>query len=166
MTFLIVYTLTVYFIYHVVARSDLLARPRQWLVARLPGWLAYPLECAFCLSWWIGASLTAGAMVTTGTLSIDPVILCAAPVLCYLIGLTSSALHRYLDVTAHDFEYPEQAPVREPPVLETHPVVDLSKAPTTGPVLGGTASVESPIDSLTFWKQRDLEQPSTEEPTP
>lgn len=160
MTFLVIYTLTVYFLWHVAARADIVAAPRRWLTERLPGWLMYPVSCPLCWCFWISASLTAGSFLSTGTLSIDPVILCAAPVLCYLIGLTSSALHRYLDVTAHDFEYPEQAPVPAPPVLITHPVVNLSK----GPIHAVPAPVTDSIDSLTFWKLRG--QPSTEESTP
>lgn len=50
---LIYFAIAVYFLFHLVSKSDLLARPREWLVKTLGPTLSYPLSCVFCWSWWL-----------------------------------------------------------------------------------------------------------------
>lgn len=80
------YSLIVYFWYHLVAESDLLAAPRAWLREHAPAWAVYPLSCPYCWSWWVGVVLTLLAWVLTGTLELLPSILFVAPVVNLFLG--------------------------------------------------------------------------------
>lgn len=86
---LIIYALAVYALFHVAARSDLLTRPRAWVVRTLPGWLTYPLGCAFCFAWW-----STWVLGILGIASLNVVTLCAAPVVNLILDLVVCALRR------------------------------------------------------------------------
>lgn len=104
---LILWTLGVYFLFHVLARADLLARPRNWLVKVLPTWMTYPLGCAFCFSWWTAVFTTALVLVTSGWFILDLARLLAAPVINLIVDLCVRALMR----------------ANEPPLIEVKPSV-------------------------------------------
>lgn len=89
---LLTYALTVYLAYHVVSRSELLRRPREWAKAKLPAKLVYPLGCALCWTWWCGLALTAGIWIGTGTLLLSATVLFAAPVFNMVLDLAVRAL--------------------------------------------------------------------------
>ncbi len=86
---LILYALAVYFLFHVAARSDLLTRPRAWVTRTLPGWLTYPLGCAFCFTWW-----STWVLGILGITSLNVVTLCAAPVVNLILDLVVCGLRR------------------------------------------------------------------------
>lgn len=87
---LLIYSLGVFFFYHLVAHSDLLKSPREWAIRVLPSWMTYPLSCPFCATWWITVFLC------IISLQFLPVFLLCAPVINYVIGLTTDALKLYL----------------------------------------------------------------------
>lgn len=91
---LIIYTLTVYFIFHVLSRSEITKRARTWLFKRLHGKLTYALNCPFCFAWWSGVGVTLYLLLHSGTLYLLPIHLFCAPVLCYTLDLLLRALLR------------------------------------------------------------------------
>lgn len=107
---LIIYALAVYWLFHVIARSDLLARPRAWVLRVLPSKVTYPLSCSFCFAGWIGILLT-----VTGIVWFSPAVLFAAPVINLVLDLCIRALIR----------------ANEPPVLLT-PISSETTVTTTG----------------------------------
>lgn len=90
---LITYALAVYFVYHLVAKADLLAAPRGWALRVLPSWLTYPLSCPYCFTTHASVGLTLLAWFATGVLTIRLDLLMAAPVVNYLIGLVAARLN-------------------------------------------------------------------------
>ncbi len=86
---LLIYALCCYLVYHVLARSDLLAKPRAWAFRSLSGWLTYPLTCALCATWWLGV---AGSVV--GFISAPFWMLLAAPVVNMVLDLIVRLLIR------------------------------------------------------------------------
>lgn len=86
---LLIYSLSLYLVYHVVSRSDLLTKPRAWAFRMLPGWLTYPLTCALCATWWMGI---AGSIV--GLIVAPWWMLLAAPVVNMVLDLIVKALMR------------------------------------------------------------------------
>lgn len=89
---LLTWALTVYCAFHVLGRSDILRRPREWAQQHLPRKLTYPLTCAFCFAFWCGLALTAVASLYTGTLILSASILFAAPVFNMVLDLAVRAL--------------------------------------------------------------------------
>jgi hypothetical protein len=92
---LILYSLSVYWLYHILSRADILKRPRAWAQRVLPSWLSYPLTCAFCFTWWVGVVSTLVVMVWAGVIVFSPIHLFAAPVVCYVLDLVVQGLIRY-----------------------------------------------------------------------
>lgn len=97
---LIVYALVVYFVYHLVAKSDLLAAPRGWALRVLPSWLMYPAECPYCFTFWVTTLLTLVEWWARGMLHIRLDLLMAAPVVNYLIGLAAERMSRPMLIVA------------------------------------------------------------------
>src|SRR4051812_32749036 len=91
---LILWCLGVYFVFHVLARSDILVRPRNWLVKVLPSWMTYPLGCAFCFSFHVGWMVTLLVLITTGWFILDFARLLVAPVINLIVDLCVRALMR------------------------------------------------------------------------
>ena len=86
---LIVFCLSVYFLFHVLSRSDLLNRPREWAYKTLPSWVTYVLGCAFCFTWW--AALFASFI---GAIPWAATYLFAAPVVNLLVDQVLQMLLR------------------------------------------------------------------------
>lgn len=91
---LILYSLSVYFLFHVISRADITSAPRTWVLARLPKPLSYALTCPFCFAWWLGVGLTLCLALFQGVIMVSVLHLCATPVLCYLLDLIIQALVR------------------------------------------------------------------------
>lgn len=89
---LLTWALTVYCAFHVLGRSDLLRRPREWAQRRLPRKLTYPLTCAFCFAFWCGLALTAAASLYMGTPILSATILFAVPIFNMVLDLAVRAL--------------------------------------------------------------------------
>lgn len=89
LSFLIVYALIIYWLFHVIARSDILAHPRAWVLRTLPAKLTYPLSCSFCFTIWTGILLT-----VTGVVGFSPTVLFAAPVVNLVLDLCVRAFIR------------------------------------------------------------------------
>ncbi len=85
----ILYSLAVYFAFHLASRADILAKPRAWVFRKLPSWLVYPLTCAFCFTFW----LTLGSNLL-GFIATDLIVLLAAPVVNMVLDLIVRALIR------------------------------------------------------------------------
>ena len=49
---LLFYCLAIWFVFYVVNHSDLLAKPRSWIMPKLPWWLEYSVSCAICSTFW------------------------------------------------------------------------------------------------------------------
>lgn len=94
---LIVHTLACYALYHIASRSDVLRRPRQWVLRTLPGSLTYPLNCAFCWTVWLGLLTTVALWLGTGMLILSPTILLAAPALNLVTDLVVKWLLKALE---------------------------------------------------------------------
>lgn len=91
---LLVYALSVYALFHVVGRSDLLAKPRAWALRVLPAKVTYPISCAFCFTIWTSLFLAALMWVLTGFVFASHLSLLAAPVINLLVDLLVKALER------------------------------------------------------------------------
>lgn len=105
---LIIFALSVYWLFHVLTRSDLTARPRAWVLSWAPAWLAYISTCAFCFTSWVALGL-----VLIGAINWTLAALCAAPVVNMVLDLVVRTLIR----------------ANEPPVLEpTKPDVALGES--------------------------------------
>jgi hypothetical protein len=89
MTSLIVFSLSVYFLYHLLSRSDLLRRPREWAYKVLPGWVTYVISCAFCFTWWVSLFAT-----FIGAVPLTAAYLLAAPVVNLLVDQVLQWLFR------------------------------------------------------------------------
>jgi hypothetical protein len=50
---LIFFAIYIYFWFHLIGRSDIAKVPREWLKKTLGPTLSYPLDCAFCASFWV-----------------------------------------------------------------------------------------------------------------
>ncbi len=93
--------LFIYFLYHVLTRSDLCAPARAWGRLFAPQWLVYIWHCPLCFSFWTSVGYTLWTMVTTGFLIFFPILLFAVPVFNMVLDLVVKALIR----------------VNEPPVI-------------------------------------------------
>ncbi len=91
---IILYVLSIYFAFHVLSRSDLLARPRDYILRSFPKWLTYPLGCCFCFTFWVGVAYGIGIAVSTGVIMFSVLQLLVAPVLGYLLDLCVQVLIR------------------------------------------------------------------------
>jgi hypothetical protein len=54
---LLIYSLTVFFLFYLVNHADLFDKVRLAVIPSLPHWLSYPIQCAFCACFWITLSL-------------------------------------------------------------------------------------------------------------
>ncbi len=91
---LLIHCLFIYWLFHVLTRSDLLATPRAWFLLVMPKWVGYVATCAFCFTFhtaWIYMVLQ---MVLTGWLVFQPLYLFAAPVINMVLDLVVRALIR------------------------------------------------------------------------
>ncbi len=86
---LLIYSLACYMVYHVVGQSDLLSKPRAWVLRTFPGWLTYPLSCSLCFTFWL--TLMGNLF---GFVQMDLVVLFAAPVVNMVLDLIVRALIR------------------------------------------------------------------------
>lgn len=86
--------LFVYFLYHVLTRSDLCAPARAWAKPFAPQWLVYIASCPLCFSFWAGVGYTIWTVVTTGFLIFFPILLLAVPVFNMVLDLVVKALIR------------------------------------------------------------------------
>lgn len=89
---LILYSLSVYFLFYVLGRSRLTRPAREYLARVLPRWVMYPLECSFCFTFHLGWLMTLVAFLLTGTLQLSILTLCASPILVMMIDLIVKAL--------------------------------------------------------------------------
>ncbi len=53
-SFFILYCLWMFFAFYVVNHSPLTEEIREYWSKRLPYWMVYSLECAFCFTFWMG----------------------------------------------------------------------------------------------------------------
>ena len=81
------YGLVLYFFFHICGRSDLLAKPRNWLFKTFPWWVTYPLGCCFCFSWWANLVLGLAFYVLAGVVMLSPGNLFVVPVLNMVFDL-------------------------------------------------------------------------------
>lgn len=79
---LIVFALSVYWLYHLLTRSDLTATLRAWVLSWAPGWLAYIGTCVFCFTFHVALLLT-----LLGVINASIVALCAAPVVNMVLDM-------------------------------------------------------------------------------
>ncbi len=112
---LLIYSLACYMVYHVVGQSDLLAKPRAWVLRTLPGWLTYPLSCALCFTFWLTLAGNLSGFVQT-----DLIVLFAAPVVNMVLDLVVRWLVRA-----------NEPPVCLPAVLETRSMYAVCGGPVT-----------------------------------
>lgn len=89
------YVLSIYFLYYVAAYSEILARPRGYLIRSFPWWVTKPLNCAFCFAFWAGVFMGILTLIQTGIVAISVVNLMAVPVGVMLLD----ALVKYLSRT-------------------------------------------------------------------
>jgi len=94
---LFIYALSVYALFHVAGRSDLFAKPRNWALRSLPGYLTYPLSCAFCFTIWTGIAFTGLVWLVTGYLSLSHLTLLAAPATNLIVDLVVRVLLKRAD---------------------------------------------------------------------
>lgn len=85
---LILYSLFCFAVFYLLNHSDLVKAPREWVYQRLPGWLAYSLSCAFCLTFWVSLGLAIWSGLPAG-------IVLTAPPLVLLINLAYVRLSRF-----------------------------------------------------------------------
>ncbi len=95
-----VYCLSVYWLYHLLSRADLLSRPRNWFIQTAPKWLSYPLSCAFCFTFHFG-----WIVGVVGLVQLSLLTLCAAPVFNMAVDLVIRGLIRW----------------NEPPIIDSTP---------------------------------------------
>lgn len=118
---LVVYSLSVYFFFHLFGRSDILAGPRGWANKVFPSALTYPLNCSFCFTWWVGVGVTVATSLYLGVFFVSPIVLLGAPVLNLLLDraierLNPKALSVFGTVTASGATY--STITEAPPVLK------------------------------------------------
>jgi hypothetical protein len=87
-----VYSLMVYFFYHLIAESTILSAPRAWVTRVAPPWMTYPLRCPLCFTWWVGALTTLAFRWNTDIWVFDPLTLFIAPVINMFLGLLADYL--------------------------------------------------------------------------
>lgn len=122
MSDLLIYALCVYAVFHFLTRSDMMRRPREWVLARSPRGVRYVSTCAFCFTAWVAIALMAVHLMLTGELRIVPAALMAAPVINLVLDLIVTALRR----------------ANEPPVIQ---VTASPSTTTTGSVLATVTAV-------------------------
>lgn len=140
---LFIYTVGVYFFYHLLSRSDLLEKPRTGLIKILPKWFTYPLSCCFCFTFWSGWFVFILQWVTTGLFVISPTMLLAAPVINFVLDLVVRALIR----------------VNEQPILISAGDALKVNGNSVASYLDGLASgktITSGDQSISTWEIKDL----------
>ncbi len=90
---LILYSLSIYFAFHVIARSDIMSQPRAVFERVAPSWLVYVSKCAFCFTSWVGLAAAVCGSLWVGTVVV-PMYLLAGPVVNLLVDLAVRALIR------------------------------------------------------------------------
>src|ERR1035437_4730536 len=91
---LLIFSLTIYFFFHIWTRSDLIARPREWILSHVPQWLAFLVTCSFCFTFHVAWLGTIALWILTGNLFFSPAILFAAPVINLVLNLVVKVLIR------------------------------------------------------------------------
>ena len=86
------YILSVYFVYHVLSRSEILDRPRNYFLKSFPWWVTKPLTCAFCMAFWSGILMGVGILLTSGVIVVSTINLMAAPVAVFVLDLVVQKL--------------------------------------------------------------------------
>ncbi len=120
----ILYSLAIYMVFHVASRSDILAKPRGWVLRTLPGWLVYPLSCGLCFTFWL--TLVGNLL---GFVRVDLIVLFAAPVVNMVLDLVVRALIRA-----------NEPPVCLPAMLESRSLYAVCGGPVTA---GQVAKIEN-----------------------
>ncbi len=90
---LFLYSLSIYWLFHLLTRADLLSAPRRWVFSTFPSWLTYPLGCAYCFTFWVGLFFAVATTFWVGVVAI-PFCLLAAPVFNLVLDLGVRALIR------------------------------------------------------------------------
>ena len=88
----ILYSLSVYWFYHLVSRSDIMERPRNWAFRVFPDTVVYPLNCSYCMTFWIGVLGGLPFMYNLVGLAAVPICLFAAPTFNLVLDLGVKAL--------------------------------------------------------------------------
>lgn len=120
---IVIWSLLTYFVFHVVSRSDLCAKPRAWAFRTLPGWLSYPITCPLCFTFhasWLASLLV---FMWSGVLLVNLAMWFGAPVINMVVDLCVRVLRR----------------ADEPPLIEVKP-------PGPGVGVVGEASHAQPFD--------------------
>lgn len=71
---LVLYSLFMWFWFFVFNHAILLMPLTQAFKERLPGYLAYSLECPFCFTWWAGVALWSLGLLPDAWVFTAPVI--------------------------------------------------------------------------------------------
>lgn len=93
---ILIYSLVIYFFFHVFSRSDLLAKPRLWAQSSLPGWTTYPLSCCFCFSFWVTIVVALAISLTSFGFVSSSGFLFVPPVINYFLDLVARSAIKYL----------------------------------------------------------------------
>lgn len=83
---LVIYSLSIYWIFHVLSRSDLMSRPRKVFNDVAPQWMVYISQCAFCFTSWIGLLAATCVSLWVGVLVV-PLYILAGPVINLMLDL-------------------------------------------------------------------------------
>lgn len=54
---LIIYSLSIWFVFYLANHSDLFYPPRRWVYSKVGPFIGYLLQCALCCTFWISCAL-------------------------------------------------------------------------------------------------------------
>lgn len=83
---LAVYSLSIYFFFHVWNRSSLLLRPRNWVNKTFWHFLVEMSQCSFCFTFWFGLCLVGFSFIFL-PFAVFPIFFFAAPVINFILDV-------------------------------------------------------------------------------
>lgn len=92
MTFAFIYSLSVYFFFHIISQADILSKPRNWIIKTFPWWMTYWTQCAFCFTFWVGITLNVVARLFSPDVELNQEIVFVSPVINYFLSLIARRL--------------------------------------------------------------------------
>lgn len=74
MNVIVEYALTIWFFFYLFNHADISYRLRQWIIARVPSYIAYAIQCSFCSSCYLTFALWLLFPISPWTIFVAPVI--------------------------------------------------------------------------------------------
>jgi len=93
---LIIYSLSIYWLFHILSKSEIMRAARELFNRTMPSWMIYISQCAFCFTSWAGILVMIGMSLWYGGIVV-PLYLLAGPVFNLVLDLLVRVLLKTIE---------------------------------------------------------------------